>query len=102
EAAFLHNTIAVQTGADPRTAQMRYHWRRAKDATPASFFPNRKDLWYWPRSGIRMSGGPLIIFLHKIKPATGGLQFASAGYAIARIENPDADPVQWRMRVVEQ
>lgn len=101
-AAFVHNTIAIQTGADPRTAQMRFYWRRDKGGLPASFFPNRREIWYWPRSGIRLSGGPLVVFLHKIRPAKEGLKFASAGYAIAHVANPDSDPSQWQMRVVEQ
>lgn len=101
-AAFVRNTVAIQTGADPRKAQMRFYWRRAKDGSPAAFFPNRKDIWYWPRSGIRLGGGSLIVFLHKIKATNDGLKFASAGYAIAQVTNPDSEPSQWQMRVVEQ
>src|SRR4029077_8681440 len=89
-------------GNDPRTARMRFYWQRAKSGSPILFFSGREGLLYWARSGIRLSGGALIVFLHKIKPATGGLQFESAGYAIAHIANPDADPAQWQMRVVEQ
>jgi hypothetical protein len=101
-AAFIHNTIAVENGADPRTAQMQFYWRHLSRGAPAPFFPDAKGHWYWPRGAIRLSGGPLVLFLHKIKSAPGGLGFANAGYAIAMIVNPDGDPARWRMRIVDQ
>jgi hypothetical protein len=100
-AAFIHNTIAIEGGSDPRTAQMRFSWRRAGGlATP--FFPDGRGYWYWPRGGVRLKAGPLILFLHKLKPAANALRFASAGYAIARIANADEDPARWRVAIIDQ
>jgi hypothetical protein len=100
-AAFLHNTVAIETGNDPRIAQMRFHWRQGRRGAPAPFFPDPKGTWYWPRGGIRVDDA-LVLFLHKIKPAKGGLGFASAGFAIATVANPDRDPAQWAIRIKEQ
>jgi hypothetical protein len=101
-AAFVHNTIAVETGGDPRSAQMHFVWRHERSGSVLPYFPDRRAFWYWPRAGIRVNRGDVIIFLHKIKPARGGLRFSSAGYAIARISNVDADPVAWRVEVKDQ
>ncbi len=102
-AAFVHNTIAIESGDDPRTASMAFAWGRDARGLPAPFFPDTRRNWYWPGSGVRIGEGPLVIFLEKIIATPGhGLGFVPDGYAVAVIANPDASPTRWRSRIVEE
>lgn len=102
ESRMLRNTVAIQTGTDPRTASMTFHWRRDIDGSPASFFAERGKQWYWPGHGIRLDEGPLVVFLYAIAATPGqGLGYASVGYALAVIDNPDGAPETWNVRVVD-
>ena len=102
ESEMVRNTVAIQTGEDPRTASIAFHWRQDSDGSPASFFPERGERWYWPGHGIRLDEGPLIIFLYAIVATPGqGLGFASAGYAVAVINDPDASADTWNPRVFD-
>jgi len=98
----VRNTIAIQTGEDPRVATMTFHWGRDSDGSPASFFMKRDRRWYWPGHGIRLEEGPLVVFLYATVATPGkGLGFANAGYAIAVIDDPDASPEKWNPRIVD-
>jgi hypothetical protein len=102
ESAMVRNTVAIQTGEDLRTASIMFHWGQKSDGSPASFFPKRGQHWYWPGHGIRLDEGPLVIFLYAIVATPGqGLGFASAGYAIAVIDDPDASVETWSPRIVD-
>jgi hypothetical protein len=102
ESEMVRNTVAIQTGKDPRSASMTFHWRWDNDGSPASFFPERGDQWYWPGHGIQLDEGPLVIFLYAIVATPGhSLGFASKGYALAVIDNPDESPETWNLRVVD-
>lgn len=97
ESVMVKNTVAVQRGMDPRTAEIAFYWRSAgTPRVPASFFPAHGNHWYWPGNGIRLDHGPLILFLYAIVKEPGpGLGFAPAGYAVVVIEHPDAPPGSW-------
>jgi hypothetical protein len=100
ESKLVRNTVAIQTGRDPRTAPIVFAWRHAKDGSPASFFPERGKCFYWPGHGIRLDKGPLIIFLYTIVATPGaGLGFEPVGYAIAVIANPDQPLKAWKARI---
>jgi hypothetical protein len=102
ESDMVRNTIAVQTGDDPRTASMTFHWGHNVDGSPTSFFPDPDNSWFWPGHGIRVDEGPLVIFLYRTIATPGiGLGFATAGYSVAVIDNPDASPEMWDPRIVK-
>lgn len=102
ESKMVRNTVAIQIGKNPRTASITFHWRQDSDGSPASFFPENGERWYWPGHGIRLDEGPLVIFLYAIVERPGqGLGFANAGYAIAVIDDPDASPDTWNPSVFE-
>ena len=103
ESEMVRNSIAIQNGAILEVAGGSFRWKRDADATPASFFPERGDRWYWPGHGLRVPKGPLIVFLFKLRATPNvGLGFASDGHAIAWIDNPDDDPDDWRVVVRDQ
>lgn len=98
-ASFVRNTVAIQSGADPRTASIQYFWKESGSGEPASFFDEGDDFWYWPAGGARAADGALLIFLHKVEAREGGLGFAIVGYSVAKVANPDALPDEWRVEL---
>lgn len=98
----VRNTVAIQSGDDPRTALMTFSWLKDSDGSPGSFFPESGKAWYWPGHGIRIASGPLLIFLYKMAESPGkGLGFVCAGYALAIIDNPDDPASKWKPRIVQ-
>jgi len=99
ESRMIRNSIAIQQGRDPRSASLRFHWR-GDQASPESFFPEQGDRWYWPGHGIRLSEGPLVIFLFTLIATPGqDLGFATVGHAVAVIDDPDAAVDTWQPRI---
>ena len=102
ESTLVRNTVAIQTGKDPRTASVSFRWGQDTDGSPASFFPEHGERFYWPGHGILLDEGPLIIFLYAIVATPGkGLGFLPVGYAIAVIDNADQPVHAWKPRVVD-
>ena len=102
ESTLVRNTVAIQTGKDPRIASVSFMWRQESDGSPASFFPEHGELFYWPGHGIRLDKGPLVIFLYTIVATPGkGLGFEPVGYAIAVIANPNEPLQAWKPRIVD-
>ena len=101
QSTMIRNSVAIQTGVDPLTADMTFYWGRDADGSPASFFPEDGKTWYWTGGAIRLDEGPLISFLHRVKSTPGvGLGFSSAGYALAVIKNPDQPPSDWEPVII--
>jgi hypothetical protein len=94
EAVMPRNTVAVETGLDPTRARMEFAWGGA-GGTPSSFFPEDGARWHWPAGGVRVPGGPLIVFLSIEQASSGGLGFAGAGWRAVSIANPDDPPSAW-------
>jgi hypothetical protein len=94
ESTMVRNSVAVMTGRDVTTATMQFAWR---DGTPpTSFFPEDGDHWFWPSGGVRVAGGPLVVFASEIRATPGeGLGFAGAGLRAFRIADPSGDPRAW-------
>lgn len=101
QAAMIRNSIGIQTGYDPATADMSFFWKGAGPATPASFFPESANSWYWPGDGIRI-GARLLIFLTRIQSAANPLGFALTGWKAIIVDNPDESPLQWQAATVKR
>lgn len=96
ESAMPRNTVAIQTGSDPLTATMKFHWRDEPDGAPTSFFPDDGQAWYWPQASILLDEGPLVTFLYRIVNTPGqGLGFKTTGYAVSVVRNPDSPVETW-------
>jgi hypothetical protein len=63
-AAFVHNTVAIETGYDPSTAQMKYYRRRW--GSRMEIFPSEGRVRMWPSHGIRI-GNRLVVFCSRIQ-----------------------------------
>lgn len=97
-AAMPRNTIAVQTGEDPATAKLAFHWKE-RDGKPSEFFAGEQGEWLWPAHGVRL-GGKLLLFFMKVKPEKGGLGFALTGSAARLVTNPDSPADEWRVGAI--
>jgi hypothetical protein len=97
----IRNSIAIQTGADPSTAAITFHWGEERPNGDRAFFPNRGSEWFWPGDGIRL-GDRLILFLMRIHETRGGTGFESSGWNAVMVSNPDADPSRWDMKWIDQ
>ena len=47
----VHNSIGIQTGYDPTTADFKTYWRNT-DGKPTSFFPDDGKHYFWPGGSI--------------------------------------------------
>lgn len=101
ESALVRNTVAIQTGRDPTSATMAFAWTTEPDGDPGPVFPNVGETWHWPGACARLPEGPLLVFLMVQRPSEGGLGFASAGFRVARIDDPDAPVAAWKPVVID-
>ncbi len=101
QSTMVRNSVAIQTGNDPLTAKMSFYWGKDANGSPASFFPEDGETWYWTGGAIRLDEGPLITFLHRTKATPGvGLGFANTGFTLALITNPDQPPSEWKPDII--
>ena len=98
-AAFVHNTVAIETGYDPSAAQMKYYWRRW--GSHMEIFPSDGKVWMWPSHGIRIDSR-LVVFCSRVQnnPKKESLGFEGVGSQAFVIENPDVEPTDWKMKTV--
>lgn len=96
ESTMVRNSVAVMTGDELPTASMAFAWRDG--APPTSFFPERGERWAWPGGGVRVPGGPLLVFLSELRATPGeGLGFATAGWRAATVADPSGPPSAWTL-----
>lgn len=96
----ISNSLGIQKGYNPATAEMRFFWKTSPDRTPSAFFPDEDNARFWPGHGIRIRDR-LILFLMKVKKTTGGLGFEVCDWTAVLIRNPDDDPEDWKMDRLE-
>lgn len=89
----VRNSIAIQKGYNPTTAEMQFLWK-LKGTKPEAFFSLAGDRWYWPASGI-MIGKRLLIFFMEIKTARNAFGFEACGWKAVLIDNPQRTPDFW-------
>lgn len=94
-ATIISNSVAVQTGLDPSSATIEYHWGRGPDGEPAALFPDRDGERLWFGSGARVEDR-LILFMGRIGPGPG-IGFASRGWTAFLVANPDDPPAAWEI-----
>ena len=98
KARFIHNSIALsRCGA--RGWEIEYAWGRGDDGRPRAFFEAASDeAYWWPFDGFEHEGR-LYVGLISVEPTPPrgpfGLPFRFSGMALARIDQPDAEPERW-------
>lgn len=96
-AEIIRNSIAVQDGSDPTSANLTFFWRRDSLGNPSSFFPENGNEWYWPGHGIYVND-KLIIFLMRVRSIDSGLGFEVYDWDVVLIQNPDDHPLEWKLK----
>jgi hypothetical protein len=82
------DSIAIQSGTDPASAQLAFHWRRAEDGTPTPFFAVGEGALV--SDGVRVRDR-LVLFFDQER----------VHWAALMVENPDEPPATWRMQRLE-
>jgi len=97
-AAFVHNTVAIQSGYDPSHAAIKFYWRTRK-GSPSEIFASQGQEWMWPTAGIRI-GNSLLLFSCRIASdsAKESLGFKLVGWNAYWVSNPDDEPSAWKLK----
>lgn len=97
QAAFIHSSVAIQTGYDPSHASLNFFWNTL-NGNPSEIFQDEGDVWLWPTSGVR-DGDTLLLFSSRIThdSSPNSLGFKVIGWNAYRVTNPDAPPSAWHM-----
>ncbi len=102
-AAFIRNSVAIQRGADPSTAAMRFFWNTGADDAPTSFAAEKGASWLWPAHGVRL-GHRLLLFYEIIRTPPGlppgEDNFEGIGWTAFVIDNVDRPPSDWHLEEV--
>ncbi len=99
QAAFVHNSVAIQPGYDPSHASIRFYTGRKADGGAASYFAEDGAEWFWPMQGVRLGKRLLIFAMRESRnPDSQSLGFRATGWNAFLIGNPDAEPSQWNLR----
>ncbi len=99
KAILVRNSVAIQKGYDPASAEIHFYWGRSTSDKPASFFSeSNHEEWYWPGHGIMLEG-KLIVFLMKIRQRNDF--FDVTGWTAAMVDNPDTSPEKWIIKELD-
>jgi hypothetical protein len=102
-ATMINNSIALQKGKDSKTASLKFFWQTTQQGQPASFIqPDDGMGFFWISHGI-ITDGKLYLFLMQIDK-TGEesvFGFKQIGTSLAKIENPNDDPLKWRIQQIK-
>lgn len=94
--AMVRNSIAVQEGADPRTAAIAFHWRGTL-AQPGSWFAEDGEVWHWPLAGVH-TGERVTVFCTRVRSTSeqGPFGFRACGWTAFALHGTDAPVATWR------
>lgn len=100
-ARMISNSVAIQTGTDPTTADISFFWGTDAGGNPDAMFPDRDGESLWFGNGIRV-GDRLVLFFARTIWNTGvGLGFEHVGWTAIMVSNPDAEPSSWQVQELE-
>lgn len=95
----INNSIGIQRGTNPGTAQVEFFYRTNGAKAGSFFLPEKKRGYFWPFAGIRTGDG-VFIFLQNVENYKTGTPFGFRTFdtVLGHIANPDDDPMRWRIR----
>jgi len=98
-ATMVRNSVGIQTGYDPSTASIAFHWR-TQGGKPRSFFPEEGETRLWPGHGIVLDDA-LLLFMMATRASSEGLGFEHTGWRAVRVPNFERAPPAWRLEWLE-
>jgi len=97
DCAMVRNSIALQTGADPASARMEFHWRTDAGG-PAAFFAGTGEEWLWPLHGVRTGAAVTLFFTRVVSTGESGpFGFRAVGWTALRLLDVDGPNEGWRI-----
>ncbi len=94
--AIVHNSVALQIGQNPQTAEVMHFWDLTR-RRPGPYFADGRGYWLWPVDGIEI-GTSLLLLMFKVRPAIRDNTPEIAEWSILRILNPQDSPSRWKMQ----
>lgn len=106
DAVFIHNSVAIQDGADPETAPLTFTWR-TQGGAPASFIPDEPRSYHWPGHGAVVEGR-LVLFTMRVRDRDEVppdeietlVFFEVLGSDAFVVDDPSGPPQTWTLRRV--
>ena len=95
------NSVAIQSGANPSNAAISFYWGGSADGGPTAMFPDRDGESLWFGNGVRVDDRLVLFFGRTIRNTKKGLGFENVGWTAKMVENPDAEPSEWKVRSLE-
>lgn len=90
------NSVALQLGYDPGTAEIRFYWGSAAERPPGAFLPDEGDNRLQVSSGVRVDE---LLVLFASRPHDTDSERWS--WSVYLVDNPDDEPSAWRPRRLE-
>ena len=101
-ARMVSNTVAIQTGADPSTAEISFCWGMDADGGPDAMFPGQGALSLWFGNGVLVDDRLILFFSPTLRhTGTDIMGFEHVGWTAVMVENPDSEPSIWKSRALE-
>ncbi|MCX2983307.1 hypothetical protein EYC98_20795 [Halieaceae bacterium IMCC14734] len=106
----VHNSMSVQYGSDPTTAEIKHFWGW-RDGRPSSFFePTKSDgSWFWMGSTALVEGHVLVFLMQaralEYSSTAGdtcaGLNFEIIGWQARMAKLNEQEPADWNWREMQ-
>jgi hypothetical protein len=101
QSSFIRNSFAVQTGYDPSHASIKFY-TAIRHGKPSELAPSEGANWYWPLHGVRLGDHLLLFYMRMASDKSkDSLGFQSVGWNAFIVNNPDAEPSQWKLRKLD-
>ena len=95
------NSVAIQSGTNPGTAEISFYWGGTTDGKPTAMFPDRDGESLWFGNGVRVHDRLVLFFGRTVRNTGAGLGFEHVGWTAVMVENPDEEPSEWKVRSLD-
>jgi len=99
-ATMIHNSVAIQRGADPATASVEFFYGRTADGKPAALLtPSDERGFFWLTSAVRTTHGLTLLAMQVEKAGVEGEAFGFEQLAswMVAVANPESTPTRWQL-----
>ena len=97
QSSFIRNSVAIETGYDPSHAAIKFY-TATRNGQPTDFALSEGATWLWPLHGVRIKNHLLLFYMRMISDTSkDSLGFRSIGWNAVLVNNPHAEPSQWKL-----
>lgn len=99
-ADLIHNSIGIQHGKLPSTAEVEFHYGRTPEGKPAAFIlPVKPQGWLWIYDGVRTDQGLFLFMVQIDRTAENSVfGFRVIGNWLGEVANPEGPPSSWKIK----